>query len=106
MSTWTGHGRDRDRLRPGVVEQFDCPMCEASAGSACRTRGGKVALKYHAALRAGVAAACRVGGAHSRRARARAVWQAGPALDVAALSARTPLRRGGGDVGEGEGRRR
>ncbi|MEV4091276.1 recombinase family protein [Streptosporangium saharense] len=30
-----------------AVEQFDCPMCEASAGSACRTRGGKVAPKYH-----------------------------------------------------------
>ncbi|MGR6918821.1 zinc finger domain-containing protein [[Actinomadura] parvosata] len=30
-----------------AVEQFDCPMCEAPAGSACRTRGGKVAPKYH-----------------------------------------------------------
>ncbi|WP_420847032.1 zinc finger domain-containing protein [Nonomuraea basaltis] len=30
-----------------AAEQFDCPMCEAPAGSACRTRGGKVAPKYH-----------------------------------------------------------
>jgi DNA invertase Pin-like site-specific DNA recombinase len=30
-----------------AVEQFDCPMCEAPAGSTCRTRGGKVAPKYH-----------------------------------------------------------
>ncbi|MER5326404.1 recombinase family protein [Streptosporangium roseum] len=30
-----------------AVEAFDCPMCEAPAGSACRTRGGKVAPKYH-----------------------------------------------------------
>lgn len=30
-----------------AVESFDCPMCEAPAGSACRTRGGKVAPKYH-----------------------------------------------------------
>ncbi|NRQ39573.1 recombinase family protein [Nonomuraea sp. NN258] len=30
-----------------AVEAFDCPMCEASAGSACRTRDGKVAPKYH-----------------------------------------------------------
>jgi hypothetical protein len=29
-----------------AVEQFDCPMCEAPAGSTCRTRGGKVAPKY------------------------------------------------------------
>ena len=30
-----------------LVETFDCPMCEAPAGSPCRTRGGKVAPKYH-----------------------------------------------------------
>ncbi|MEV5400804.1 aminotransferase class I/II-fold pyridoxal phosphate-dependent enzyme [Streptomyces cellulosae] len=29
------------------VEQFDCPTCEVPAGSTCRTRGGKVAPKYH-----------------------------------------------------------
>ncbi|WP_225077115.1 MULTISPECIES: recombinase family protein [unclassified Streptomyces] len=30
-----------------AVEQFDCPTCAVPAGSACRTRGGKVAPKYH-----------------------------------------------------------
>jgi DNA invertase Pin-like site-specific DNA recombinase len=30
-----------------AVEQHQCPMCSAPAGSPCRTRGGKVAPKYH-----------------------------------------------------------
>ncbi|MET8537664.1 hypothetical protein ABZV67_39400 [Streptomyces sp. NPDC005065] len=30
-----------------AVEQFDCPTCEVSAESTCRTRVGKVAPKYH-----------------------------------------------------------
>jgi DNA invertase Pin-like site-specific DNA recombinase len=30
-----------------AVERFTCPTCQAPAGSACRTRGGKVAPKYH-----------------------------------------------------------
>ncbi|MFB7553795.1 hypothetical protein [Streptomyces sp. NPDC056154] len=30
-----------------AVEQFDCRTCEVPAGSTCRTRGGKVAPKYH-----------------------------------------------------------
>ncbi|MEV7238807.1 hypothetical protein AB0N06_34320 [Streptomyces sp. NPDC051020] len=30
-----------------AFEQFDCPTCEVPAESACRTRGGKVAPKYH-----------------------------------------------------------
>ncbi|MBC9719410.1 recombinase family protein [Streptomyces sp. TRM66268-LWL] len=30
-----------------TVEQFDCPTCSVPAGSTCRTRGGKVAPKYH-----------------------------------------------------------
>ncbi|WP_127357408.1 recombinase family protein [Actinacidiphila soli] len=30
-----------------AVERNDCPKCEAPAGSACRTRGGKTATKYH-----------------------------------------------------------
>ncbi|MFD5234506.1 hypothetical protein ACFWJ5_39570 [Streptomyces qaidamensis] len=29
-----------------VVEQVDCPACDVSAGSTCRTRGGKVAPKH------------------------------------------------------------
>ncbi|MGV9599494.1 zinc finger domain-containing protein [Streptosporangium sandarakinum] len=37
-----------DLADPGAaVEGFDCPTCEVPAGSACRTRGGKVAPKYH-----------------------------------------------------------
>jgi DNA invertase Pin-like site-specific DNA recombinase len=32
-----------------AVERHDCPKCEAPAGSPCRTRGGKVASKYHTA---------------------------------------------------------
>jgi DNA invertase Pin-like site-specific DNA recombinase len=30
-----------------AVERFDCPTCSVPAGSSCRTRGGKVAPKYH-----------------------------------------------------------
>lgn len=30
-----------------AIERFDCPTCSAPAGSTCRTRGGKVAPKYH-----------------------------------------------------------
>lgn len=30
-----------------AVERHDCPHCDAPAGSACRTRGGKTAAKYH-----------------------------------------------------------
>ncbi|BBJ37862.1 hypothetical protein SSPO_005800 [Streptomyces antimycoticus] len=32
-----------------AVERNDCPTCEASAESPCRTRGGKAATKYHTA---------------------------------------------------------
>ncbi|MFV2199015.1 recombinase family protein [Nocardiopsis sp. LOL_012] len=32
-----------------AVERHDCPKCEAPAGSACRTRGGKTASRYHTA---------------------------------------------------------
>ncbi len=31
------------------MERHDCPTCQAPAGSACRTRGGKTAAKYHTA---------------------------------------------------------
>ncbi|WP_078892954.1 hypothetical protein [Streptomyces sp. NRRL F-2580] len=34
-------------LRAVGVEQFGWPTCEVPAGSTCRTRGGKVAPKYH-----------------------------------------------------------
>ncbi len=32
-----------------AVERHPCPQCEVSAGSPCRTRAGKVAVKYHPA---------------------------------------------------------
>lgn len=32
-----------------AVERHPCPQCEVPAGSPCRTRGGKVAAKYHTA---------------------------------------------------------
>ncbi len=32
-----------------AAERHPCPKCEAPAGSACRTRSGKVAAKYHTA---------------------------------------------------------
>jgi DNA invertase Pin-like site-specific DNA recombinase len=32
-----------------AVERHPCPKCEVSAGSPCRTRAGKVAVKYHTA---------------------------------------------------------
>jgi DNA invertase Pin-like site-specific DNA recombinase len=32
-----------------AVERHDCPKCGAPAGSACRTQGGKTAVKYHTA---------------------------------------------------------
>ncbi len=31
----------------GAVERHPCPRCDVTAGSACRTRAGKVAAKYH-----------------------------------------------------------
>ncbi|MEU1599378.1 recombinase family protein [Streptomyces sp. NPDC005708] len=37
-----------DELRSAeLVERHPCPSCGAEPGSACRTRGGKVAPKYH-----------------------------------------------------------
>ncbi|MFJ8745606.1 hypothetical protein ACIRL2_40380 [Embleya sp. NPDC127516] len=30
-----------------AVERHDCPNCDAPAGSTCRIRGGKTAVKYH-----------------------------------------------------------
>lgn len=32
-----------------AVERHDCSKCEVPAGSACRTRSGKCATKYHTA---------------------------------------------------------
>src|SRR5260370_16895558 len=40
-------------LTPGqaadAVERHDCPQCQVPAGSPCRTRGRKTAVKYHTA---------------------------------------------------------
>lgn len=30
-----------------AVEELDCPTCDAPAGSPCRTRSGRTAIKYH-----------------------------------------------------------
>ncbi|WP_438948645.1 zinc finger domain-containing protein [Streptomyces atratus] len=42
-----------------AVERHDCPNWDVPAGSACRTRGGRTAAKYHtprtAVRRAGAA---------------------------------------------------
>jgi hypothetical protein len=32
-----------------AVERHPCPQCDVPAGSACRTRAGKTAAKYHTA---------------------------------------------------------
>lgn len=41
---------DRVELTPEeaaeAIGRYDCPTCEVMAPSSCRTRGGKVALKY------------------------------------------------------------
>lgn len=63
-----------------LVESLDCPMCQAPAGSPCRTRGGKVAPKYHTprftlvpSLRAELEVRTPVGRGPGR------VWAPGPA---------------------------
>ncbi|MFJ1547687.1 recombinase family protein [Streptomyces sp. NPDC088246] len=66
-----------------AVERQNCPNCDAPAGSACRTRGGKTAAKYHTprfvlvpALREELEIP-----APADRAPGRA-WRQGPALAV------------------------
>ncbi|MCC3769541.1 recombinase family protein [Streptomyces sp. UNOC14_S4] len=79
-----------------AVEQFDCPTCSAPAGSTCRTRGGKVAPKYHTPrfmllpqLRAELEVRT-----PASRGPGRA-WEMGPAVDAAAPQAATkPTRIG------------
>ena len=67
-----------------AVERHDCPNCEAPAGSACRTRGGKTAAKYHTpALRPRPRAPRGTGDPRSRRPRSWPRVEAGqPALAV------------------------
>jgi DNA invertase Pin-like site-specific DNA recombinase len=79
-----------------AVERFDCPMCAAPAGSPCRTRGGKVAPKYHTPrftlvpqLRAELEVRT-----PAERGPGR-TWAAGPAIDAAApQTAAKPTRVG------------
>ncbi|MGV9838047.1 zinc finger domain-containing protein [Nocardia niigatensis] len=37
------------QIGPDTVERRPCPQCDVPAGSACRTRAGKTAAKYHTA---------------------------------------------------------
>ncbi|MBB5781706.1 zinc finger domain-containing protein [Nonomuraea jabiensis] len=78
-----------------AVEAFDCPMCAAPAGSACRTRGGKVAPKYHTPrfmLVPQLRTELEVRTPAERRPGRR--WQAGPAVDASAAAAARPTRVG------------
>ncbi|MER6950927.1 recombinase family protein [Nonomuraea sp. NPDC000554] len=79
-----------------AVEGFDCPTCKAPAGSACRTRGGKVTPKYHTPrfmlvpqLRAELEVRTPVDRGPSR------VWVAGPAREAADAGAGTKPTRVG-----------
>ena len=66
-----------------AVERHDCPNCDAPAGSACRTRGGKTTAKYHTA-RFGLVPALREEldvPVPADRGPGRA-WKQGPALAV------------------------
>lgn len=79
-----------------VVEQFDCPTCSVPAGSTCRTRGGKVAPKYHTPrfmlvpqLRAELEVRTPSGRGPGR------AWETGPAVDAAVPEATTKPTRVG-----------
>ncbi|CAL9337931.1 hypothetical protein SUDANB58_00205 [Streptomyces sp. enrichment culture] len=79
-----------------AVEQFDCPTCDVPAGSTCRTRGGKVAPKYHTPrfmlvpqLRAELEVKTPADRGPGR------VWERGPAIDAAAPEATTKPTRVG-----------
>ncbi|WP_081239946.1 recombinase family protein [Streptomyces viridosporus] len=79
-----------------AVEQFDCPTCEAPAGSTCRTRGGKVAPKYHTPrfmlvpqLRAELEVRTPADRGPGRP------WERGPAIDAAVPEAATKPTRVG-----------
>ena len=79
-----------------AVEQFDCPTCEAPAGSTCRTRGGKVAPKYHTPrfmLVPQLRAELEVKTPADRRP-GRA-WEMGPAIEAAVPEAKTKPTRVG-----------
>ncbi|MGA5089230.1 MULTISPECIES: recombinase family protein [unclassified Streptomyces] len=79
-----------------AIEQFDCPTCEVPAGSTCRTRGGKVAPKYHTPrfmlvpqLRAELEVRT-----PADRGPGRA-WEVGPVIDAAVPEAATKPTRVG-----------
>lgn len=79
-----------------AVERHRCPKCDAPAGSACRTRAGKVAAKYHTprfilvpAVREDLA----VPSPPDRRP--GSVWKPGPAVEPAApIATAAPIRIG------------
>ncbi|MEU3051307.1 recombinase family protein [Streptomyces sp. NPDC006984] len=80
-----------------TVEQFDCPTCEVPAGSTCRTRGGKVAPKYHTPrfmLVPQLRAELEVKTPPADRGPGRA-WEKSPAVDAAAPEAATKPTRVG-----------
>ncbi|MGW5695949.1 recombinase family protein [Streptomyces asiaticus] len=79
-----------------AVEQFDCPTCEVPAGSTCRTRGGKVAPKYHTPrfmlvpqLRAELEVKTPAGRGPGH------AWERGPAIDATVPEATTKPTRVG-----------
>jgi len=78
------------------VERYDCPQCQAPAGSPCRTRSGTTAAKYHTArfmlvpsLRDELAVPVPADRSPGR------TWQAGPALAEEAAAA---TRENGGPI--------
>jgi DNA invertase Pin-like site-specific DNA recombinase len=65
-----------------AVEANSCPMCAVPAGSACRTRAGKVAPKYHTG-RIGLVPRLRAKLAVPPSRRPGRVWEPCPMRDVA-----------------------
>jgi DNA invertase Pin-like site-specific DNA recombinase len=72
----------RTGTAPAAVERHACPQCQAPAGSACRTRSGTTAAKYHTArfmlvpsLREELAVPTPTDRGPGR------TWQAGPAVE-------------------------
>ncbi|WP_306367958.1 recombinase family protein [Nocardiopsis sp. CC223A] len=80
-----------------AVERHDCPKCGALAGSACRTRGGKTATRYHTArfvLVPGLREELEVGVPEDRGP--GKPWKPGPTLEQApvAEASGAPIRIG------------
>ncbi|MEY9212089.1 zinc finger domain-containing protein [Thermobifida halotolerans] len=80
-----------------AVERHDCPKCEAPAGSACRTRSDRTAVKYHTArfiLVPALRKELEVGVPEDRGP--GKPWKPGPALEHAPMTeaSRAPIRIG------------